>query len=72
MAIEDAYFEEVLQESLTERDKELQEKELPEINIGEAIPVSEGLDFAMEYFSTVAPRLWVPSWTVLLVTRPTL
>lgn len=50
MAIEEAYFEEVLQESLTERDKELQEKELPEINIGEAIPVSEGLDFAMEYF----------------------
>lgn len=50
MAIEEAYFEEVLQESLTERDKELQEKELPEINIGEAIPVSEGLDFAMETF----------------------
>lgn len=50
MTIEEAYFEEVLQESLTERDKELQEKELPEINIGEAIPVSEGLDFAMEYF----------------------
>ncbi|MBD2785385.1 DUF2184 domain-containing protein [Xenorhabdus sp. DI] len=50
MPMETAYFEEVLQESLTERDKQLQEKELPEINIGEALPVTEGLDFADEYF----------------------
>jgi len=42
-------FEEVLQEALTERDMQLQEKELPEINIGEAIPVKEGLDFSLEY-----------------------
>ncbi|KLU15083.1 MULTISPECIES: major capsid family protein [Xenorhabdus] len=50
MPMETAYFEEVLQEALTERDKQLQEKELPEINIGEALPVTEGLDFAEEYF----------------------
>lgn len=42
-------FEEVLQEALTERDTQLQEKELPEINIGEAIPVKEGLDFSLDY-----------------------
>ncbi|HGK4817044.1 TPA: hypothetical protein ACJ2XR_004623, partial [Yersinia enterocolitica] len=41
-------FEEVLQEALTERDMQLQEKELPEINIGEALPIKEGLDFALE------------------------
>ena len=28
---------------------QLQEKELSEINIGEALPVKEGLDFALEY-----------------------
>lgn len=50
MAIEDVFFEDVLQEALTERDTQLQEKELPEINIGEAIPVNEGLEFAQEYF----------------------
>lgn len=49
MPIETAYFEEALTEALTERDLQLQEKELPEINIGEAIPVNEGLDFAQEY-----------------------
>ncbi len=49
MAIEEAYFETVLQEALTERDTQLQEKQLPEINIGEAIPITEGLDFADEY-----------------------
>ncbi|QLJ65568.1 DUF2184 domain-containing protein [Serratia marcescens] len=49
MAMETAYFEEVLQESLTERDTQLQEKELPELNIGEALPITEGLDFALEY-----------------------
>ncbi|EOU3063392.1 TPA: major capsid family protein, partial [Yersinia enterocolitica] len=42
-------FEEVLQEALTERDMQLQEKELPEINIGEALPIKEGLDFALEF-----------------------
>jgi len=49
MAFESTDFEEVLQEALTERDTQLQEKELPEINIGEAIPVKEGLDFSLEY-----------------------
>ncbi|WP_288445425.1 major capsid family protein [uncultured Serratia sp.] len=49
MAMETAYFEEVLQESLTERDTQLQEKELPELNIGEALPITEGLDFALEH-----------------------
>ncbi|CDM88179.1 DUF2184 domain-containing protein [Xenorhabdus bovienii] len=49
MAMETAYFEEVLQEALTERDMELQEKELPELNIGEALPIAEGLDFSLEY-----------------------
>lgn len=49
MPMEAAEFEEVLQEALTERDMQLQEKELPEINIGEAIPVKEGLDFSLEY-----------------------
>ncbi|MDF7681194.1 DUF2184 domain-containing protein [Enterobacteriaceae bacterium ESL0689] len=49
MPMESADFEEVLQEALTERDMELQEKELPEINIGEALPVKEGLDFSREY-----------------------
>lgn len=49
MAIETAFFEEALQEALTERDMQLQEKTLPEINIAEAIPVNEGLDFIQEY-----------------------
>ncbi|ELI8387192.1 hypothetical protein RSI86_004342, partial [Yersinia enterocolitica] len=49
MPMEAADFENVLQEALTERDMQLQEKELPEINIGEALPVKEGLDFALEY-----------------------
>ncbi|ENM5425289.1 DUF2184 domain-containing protein [Escherichia coli] len=49
MPMESADFEEVLQEALTERDMQLQEKELPEINIGEALPVKEGLDFSLEY-----------------------
>lgn len=38
-----------LEEALTERDTELQEKEMPEVNIGEALPIEENLDFAMEY-----------------------
>ncbi|MDM3316395.1 hypothetical protein [Citrobacter sp. Cb220] len=49
MPMESADFEEVLQEALTERDMQLQEKELPEINIGEALPVKEGLDFSRDY-----------------------
>lgn len=49
MAFESTDFEEVLQEALTERDTQLQEKELPEINIGEAIPVKDGLDFALDF-----------------------
>jgi hypothetical protein len=49
MPMESADFEEVLQEALTERDMQLQEKELPEINIGEALPVKDGLDFSLEY-----------------------
>lgn len=49
MAIEEAYFETALQEALTERDTQLQEKQLPEINVGEAIPVTDGLNFAQEY-----------------------
>ena len=48
MPMESADFEEVLQEALTERDMQLQEKELPEINIGEALPVKDGLDFSLE------------------------
>ncbi|VFS74564.1 Uncharacterised protein [Kluyvera cryocrescens] len=49
MPMESADFEEVLQEALTERDTDLKEKELPEINIGEALPIKDGLDFALEY-----------------------
>lgn len=49
MPFESTDFEEVLQEALTERDTELQERELPEINIGEALPVDDGLDFALEH-----------------------
>jgi|GEM_PF-789400 len=49
MAVETTYFEDVLQEALSERDMELQERALPELNIGEALPITEGLDFALEY-----------------------
>lgn len=38
-----------LEEALTERDTELQKKEMPDVNIGEAIPIEENLDPAMEY-----------------------
>lgn len=50
MAIEAADFESVLQEALTERDTVLQETEMPEINIGLAVPVGEDLSFDMETF----------------------
>ena len=46
--MENQEFELVLEEALNERDTQLQEKTLPEINIAEAIPVVEGLDFGNE------------------------
>lgn len=46
--MENQEFELVLEEALNERDTQLQEKELPEINIGEAIPVVEGLEFGVD------------------------
>lgn len=48
MAYENVDYSDVITEQLLERDNQLQEKELPEINIGEAVPVNEGLDFATE------------------------
>ena len=49
MAIESIEVQEILEQSLAERNETLQEKQLPEINIGEAVPVEEGLDFSLEY-----------------------
>lgn len=49
MAFEAMDVQEIIEQSLTERDEVLQEKQLPEINIAEAVPVEEGLDFALEY-----------------------
>lgn len=49
MPMEPEVVADVLQEALTERDTTLQEKALPEVNIGEALPVTEGLDFALEF-----------------------
>lgn len=46
--MENQEFELVLEEALNERDAKLQEKVLPEINIAEAIPVIEGLEFGVE------------------------
>jgi hypothetical protein len=48
MAYENVDYSDAITEQLLERDKQLQEKELPEINIGQAVPVTEGLDFATE------------------------
>ncbi|QHJ84904.1 MAG: hypothetical protein [Caudoviricetes sp.] len=48
MAYENVDYSDVITEQLLERDTKLQEKELPSINIGEALPVTEGLDFATE------------------------
>lgn len=48
MAYENVDYSDVITEQLLERDKQLQEKELPEINIGQAVPITEGLDFATE------------------------
>lgn len=48
MAYNNEDYTSVLQEALNERDTQLQEKELPEINIGEAVPVKEDLRFGIE------------------------
>lgn len=48
MAYENVDYSDVITEQLLERDNQLKEKELPEINIGEAVPITEGLDFATE------------------------
>ena len=49
MALDDVTIESVLVEKLTERDEQLQETVLPEINIGEALPIDESLDLADKY-----------------------
>lgn len=46
--MENQEYELVLEEALNERDAQLQEKTLPEINIGEAIPIIEGLEFGID------------------------
>ncbi|OTP81697.1 major capsid family protein [Gilliamella apicola] len=50
MAYENVDYSDIITEQLLERDKQLQEKKLPEINIGEAVPVTEGLEFGVEEF----------------------
>ena len=42
-------YAEVLEQSLTERDTQLQETELPEIMIADALPIDFSLDLALEY-----------------------
>ena len=42
-------YAEVLETSLTERDTQLQETELPEIMIADALPIDFSLDLALEY-----------------------
>lgn len=49
MAIEDLVTSEVIAEALTEADLTLQEREYPEINIREAIPVSDTLQKGLEH-----------------------
>ena len=49
MAIETGVFAGVLEEALTERDLQLQEKELPEIVINEALPIENSTDLYLEY-----------------------
>lgn len=49
MAIETGVFAGVLEEALTERDTQLQEKELPEIVINEALPIENETDLFLEY-----------------------
>ena len=50
MAYENVDYSDIITEQLLERDKQLQEKKLPEINIGKAVPVTEGLEFGVEEF----------------------
>jgi hypothetical protein len=45
----DQDFTSVLEEALTERDTQLQEATLPEINVGEAVPLREDLSDGLEY-----------------------
>lgn len=49
MTIDNIDFESVLEEALTERDTQLQEKELPEIVIAEALTIEPVTDNAIEY-----------------------
>ena len=58
MAIEDLVTSELIAEALTEADVTLQEREYPEINIREAIPVSDTLEKGLEYskFGIVGTR----------------
>ena len=49
MAIETGVYAGVLEEALTERDTQLQEKELPEIVINEALPIENESDLFLEY-----------------------
>ena len=49
MAIETGVFAGVLEEALTEHDTQLQEKELPEIVINEALPIENQSDLFIEY-----------------------
>lgn len=49
MTIETGVFAGVLEEALTERDTQLQEKELPEIVINEALPIENQSDLFIEY-----------------------
>lgn len=48
MPVYETDYTDVLQESLNERDIQLQEKQLPEINIAQAIPISEGLEYGVD------------------------
>ena len=48
MAIETGVFAGVLEEALTEHDLQLQEKELPEIVINEALPIEQESDLLIE------------------------
>lgn len=49
MPLENVDIQTVLEEQLTERDATLQEAVLPEINIGEALPIDDTLDLADKY-----------------------
>lgn len=49
MPLENVDIQSVLEEALTERDTTLQETVLPEINIGEALPIDDTLDLADKF-----------------------